>query len=238
MQTASAADQENAGSNTHGSGKRKPSPSGGRGPNVPVRATTPTPLHSYAPRTGVVTPAVRPAPASSNSHPNKRARTDTTTPSYVFNKPAVLGAHRGGNGVPRTASPSKIPGLSRPTPGIPVRAAAPAPPFSIPKPTQSQYQALGHGRGPTTGYGGPRSASVSVSGASISSAGSSYGGAGRYSSASALAAAKAGRARRESFKPRASVDGDAQWDLGSSLAAGVRWGFEGAMVKEEESEDY
>ncbi|KAJ6598433.1 microtubule associated protein-domain-containing protein [Mycena vulgaris] len=243
MQTVSAADQENA-ANTHSSGKRKPSPSGGRATNVPARATTPTPLHSYAPRTGVVTPAVRPAPASSNSHPSKRARTDATTPSYVFNKPAVLGAHRGSNGVTRTASPSKIP-LSRTTPtGLPMRTAAP-PPFGIPKPTQAQYHALGHGRGPTAGYGGIRSASASISTvsmtASISSAGSSYGGAGRYASGGAFPggmAAKAGRARRESFKPRASVDAEAQWDLGSSHAAGVRWGFEGAIVKEEENEDY
>ncbi|KAJ7489338.1 microtubule associated protein-domain-containing protein [Mycena latifolia] len=243
MQTASAADQENAGSNTQTSGKRKPSPSGARGANVPARATTPTPLHSYAPRTGVVTPAIRPAPANSNSHPSKRARTDTTTPSYTFSKPAVLGAHRGGNGVglARTASPSKIP-LSRTTPTLGVRAPAPAPPFGIPKPTtQAQYHELGHGRGPTTGYGGIRSASVSISTASISTAGSSYGGGGRYASGGAIPgglAAKAGRARRESFKPRASVDAEAPWDLGSSHAAGARWGFEGAMVKEEENEDY
>ncbi|KAJ7705442.1 microtubule associated protein-domain-containing protein [Mycena rosella] len=244
MQTVSAADQENAGTNNQNSGKRKPSPSGSRATSVPARATTPTPLHSYAPRTGVVTPAIRPAPANSNSHPSKRARTDATTPSYTFNKAAVLGAHQGGNsngnGLTRTASPSKIP-LSRTTPTglpMPTRAAAPAPPFGIPKPTQAQYHALGHGRGPTTGYGGARSASVSVSTASISSAGSSYG---RYASGGAVPtglAAKAGRARRESFKPRASVDAEAQWDLGSSHAAGVRWGFEGVMVKEEENEDY
>ncbi|KAJ6551359.1 microtubule associated protein-domain-containing protein [Mycena capillaripes] len=245
MQTVSAADQENAGG-TNANGKRKPSPSG-RATSVPARATTPTPLHSYAPRTGVVTPAVRPAPGNSHSQPAKRARTDTTTPSYTFSnsKPAPLGAHRSGNGaVPRTVSPSKIP-LSRIAPsGLPQRAhgAAP-PPFGLPKPgagTQAQYHALGHGRVPTAGYGGLRSASVSVSTASISSAGSSYGGGGggRYASGGAALAAKASRARRESFKPRASVDGEAQWDLGASHAAGVRWGFEGAMVKEEENEDY
>ncbi|KAJ7750397.1 microtubule associated protein [Mycena maculata] len=240
MQTASAADQENVGP-THAGGKRKPSPSGARGTNVPTRATTPTPLHSYAPRTGVVTPAVRPAPGNSHSQPNKRARTDAITPGYTFSKPAALGAHRGGNGngVPRMASPSKIP-LSRTTPtGLPGRAGGPAPPFGIPKPTQAQYHALGHGRGPTGGYGGLRSASASVSTASISSAGSSYGGGGRYASGGAFpggVAAKAGRARRESFKPRASVDAEAQ--LGASHAASVRWGFEGAVVKEEENEDY
>ncbi|KAF7377604.1 hypothetical protein MSAN_00183200 [Mycena sanguinolenta] len=236
MQTMSAADQENAGSNANG--KRKPSPSG-RATSVPARATTPTPLGSYAPRSGVVTPAVRPPPGNSNSQPTKRARTDTVTPSYTFSKPAPLGAHRGGNGVAHNSSPSKIP-LSRTTPtGIPGRAQtrAPAPPFGITKPvggTLAQYQALGHGRGPTTGYAGVRSASVSISTASISSAGS-YGATGRYASASGGngVAAKASRARRESFKPRPSVDAD----LGAAQPAGGRWGFEGAMVKEEENED-
>ncbi|KAJ7100668.1 microtubule associated protein [Mycena belliarum] len=244
LQTVSAGDQENTGSNAQSTGKRKPSPAGARGALVPSRATTPTPLHSYAPRTGVVTPAIRPAPGNGNSQPNKRARTDTTTPSYGVGKPAVFGVHRGGNGVgsTRVASPSKIP-MSRTTPtgfGFGARAAAPPQPFAsgVPKATtQSQYHALGHGRGPTTGFGGVRSASASVSSAtmSISSAGSSYGhGAGRYASGGALAAAKAQRARRESFKPRASVDAE----LGASHAVGARWGFEGAIVKEEENEDY
>ncbi|KAJ7319024.1 microtubule associated protein-domain-containing protein [Mycena albidolilacea] len=239
MQTVSAADQENAGTNTNG--KRKPSPSG-RAASVPARATTPTPLGAYAPRSGVVTPAVRPAPGNSSSQPNKRARTDTTTPTYAFSKPAPLGMHRGGNGaIPRTASPSKIP-MSRTTPtGIPGRTGGAPPPFGIAKPgagslNQAQYHALGHGRGPTTGYGGMRSASASISTASISTAPSSYGGAGRYASSGThdRLAAKASRARRESFKPRASAD----TDLGTSQPAGVRWGFEGAMVKEEENEDY
>ncbi|KAJ7868841.1 microtubule associated protein-domain-containing protein [Mycena leptocephala] len=251
MQTVSAADQENAGG-TNANGKRKPSPagSGGRATSVPARATTPTPLSSYAPRmgTGVVTPAVRPAPGNSHSQPNKRAKTDTT-PSYAFSKPAPLGAHRGGNGnsVTRLASPSKIPGLSRTTPtGLPGRAShVPPPTFGIPRPaagTQAQYHALGHGRGPTTGYAGLRSASaVSISAASsISSAGSgSYGAGGRYASGPFNnVKAKASRARRESFKPRASADAEAQWDLASHAGAGARWGFEGAMVKEEENEDY
>ncbi|KAJ7768251.1 microtubule associated protein-domain-containing protein [Mycena metata] len=259
MRTVGAADQENAGPNVHNStGKRKPSPSGGpggRATSVPARATTPTPLSSYAPRAGngVVTPAVRPAPGNSNSNsqpPNKRARTETT-PSYGhgFGKPAVLGAHRGGNGVGGhgRSSPSKIP-LSRTTPtGLPMPARGAPPPFGIfpPKPghgaqMQAGYQALGHGRGPTTGYGGGamRSASASISTASISSAGSSFGIGGRYASANGQGPsniqAKAQRARRESFKPRASVD---NVDSGAPHA-GARWGFEGIMVKEEENEEY
>ncbi|KAJ7049425.1 microtubule associated protein [Mycena amicta] len=237
MQTVSGADQENVGSQ---GGKRKPSPVG-RATSVPARATTPT--QSYAPRTGTVTPAVRTMPAPSNSLPNKRARTETT-PSYSLSKPAPLGAHRGTNGVQRNTSPSKIPGpLSRPS-GI-----TKPPTLGLPRPVQAQaqqHQALGHGRGPTVGYGGLRSASMSVSSTSNSSSissGGSYGG--RYASggtgtAALLAhnaktlAAKAARARRESFKPRASVDGETQRDLGLSH---VRWGFEGVAVKEED-EDY
>ncbi|KAJ7220568.1 microtubule associated protein-domain-containing protein [Mycena pura] len=231
MQAVSGADQENAGSNAHNTGKRKPSPSG-RATSVPARATTPTPLQSYAPR-GNVTPAVRPMPASSNSLPNKRARMDIT------HKPAALGTHRGANGVSHAASPSKIP-LSRTMPtGIPGRNAAPNP-FGIAKQgLATQYQALGHGRPPTGGYGGMvASLSVSSSLSSSSSATRSYGG--RYVSgghgavSNGALAAKAARARRESFRPRASVDGVSQWDLGGvSHPAAPRWGFEGAMVKEE-----
>ncbi|KAJ6611195.1 microtubule associated protein-domain-containing protein [Mycena sp. CBHHK59/15] len=238
LQTVSAADQENAGihNTTAGAGKRKPSPAGARSTNthVPARATTPTPLHAYAPRTGIVTPAVRPAPGgATGSQPSKRARTETT-PGYVFGtgKPAALGARNGGS-APRAASPSKIP-LSR--------VAPPAFGIGIPRPTGAQvgYHALGHGRGPSGGY---RSASASLSvstASSISSTGSAYGpGAGRYASGGAYGAGtKAARVRRESFKPRASVDAEVQWELGAANAAGTRWGFEGVIVKEEENEDY
>ncbi|KAK7050494.1 microtubule associated protein-domain-containing protein [Favolaschia claudopus] len=231
MQTVGTTDQENVGTQT--GGKRKPSPST-RGANVPARATTPTPLGSYAPRSNMVTPAVRPAPGHSNSQPAKRARTETT-PSYTFNKPAPLGSHRGGNGaIPRTASPSKIP-MSRPAPTG--NSSRPAPPvFAIAKHgpgNQAQYNALGHGRAPTVGYGGVRSLSASISTASSISSTGSYGAAGRYASAGVnkdRMAAKASRARRESFKPRASVD----TDFAASQAAGARWGFEGVMVKEED----
>ncbi|KAJ7604655.1 microtubule associated protein [Roridomyces roridus] len=261
MQTVSGADQENNSRNTpgnaHGSGKRKPSPAGvGPRPGVPARATTPTPAsHSYAPKTGTVTPAVRPAPASSQSQPNKRARTDAFSNSNSTSKPVVFGSHRAGNGVVgvRASSPSKIPGpLTRTAvPGL-ARPVPPPQPFGIPKPVggvQAQYHALGHGRGPTGApYANVRSMSASVSSASsmgmsqsISSAGSSYGG--RYASsgvghgrsvltAAAAAQAKAQRARRESFKPRASVD-----NLEAQM--GLRWGhaFEGGVGVKEEDED-
>ncbi|KAF7324778.1 hypothetical protein MKEN_00519600 [Mycena kentingensis (nom. inval.)] len=257
LQTVSGGDQENVGPQPVGAGKRKPSPGAGagyvRGTSVPARATTPT----YAPRpgTGTVTPAVRTMPATSSSVPNKRARTETT-PSYTSSnstssgRPAPLGAHRGANGVTsqsnRNTSPSKIPGPL----GRSMAAGK-----GIPRPiqAQTQHQALGHGRLPTVGYGGMRSLSQSISSSiSISSAGSgSYGG--RYASAGSVAgsaalaaqtqgqnaktlAAKAARARRESFRPRASVDAEAQRDL-AGLATHMRWGFDAGAVKEED-EDY
>ncbi|KAF7303775.1 hypothetical protein MIND_00607100 [Mycena indigotica] len=223
LETVGGAEQENLGPQ---GAKRKPSPAG-RATSVPPRATTPT--QSYAPKTGTVTPAVRPMPATSNSLPNKRARTETT-PNYGVSKPAPLGTHRGNNGVQRSASPSKIPGpLSR----MPITKP---PMLGLPRPAQAQHQALGHGRGPTVGYSGIRSASLSISTSTSSSIST-----GRYASGGALVAqhsantlaVKAARARRESFKPRASVDAEAQRDIGLSH---VRWGLEGAV--KEEDEDY
>ncbi|KAJ7773131.1 hypothetical protein B0H16DRAFT_1714038 [Mycena metata] len=132
MQTVSAANQENAWPNVHNnSGKRKPSPSGGPGGRatsvpprtLPVRATASSPLS----RAGKQQQQL-PTP------PNKHARTETT-PSYGhgFSKPAVLGAHRGGNGVGDhgRSSPSKIPlSCTIPT-GLPMPARGAPPPFGI-----------------------------------------------------------------------------------------------------------
>jgi hypothetical protein len=165
-----------------------------------------------------------------------------TTPTYAFSKPAPLGIHQGRNGaIPCTASLSKIL-MSRTTPtGIPRRIGGTPSLFGIAKLgvgslNQVQCQALRYGWGLTTGYGGMQSASASISTMSISTVPSSYGGAGRYVSSGTddRLAAKASRVRCESFKPQASMD----TDLGASQPAGVRWGFEGAMVKEEENKYY
>lgn len=232
METLSANEQEN----NH---KRKqPSPSIRAG-SVPARATTP--VHSYMPKTGVVTPAVRPASGASNSVPSKRAKIDngsSNTPSYSgATGRAPFGSHRGGNGASgmRAASPSKIP-LSRTTPGsVGARSTTVSMMMPIPKPG-TQHHALGHGKVPSGvlgGYGAARS--VTSSGA-YGAVGSSAAGA-RYVSAGAAAgvyggAKKAGRARRESFKPRPSMDGDGGMGVSVGLAMSGRWGFGG--VKEEE----
>lgn len=246
METVSAADQEN---------KRKPPRAG----SVPPRATTPVnSAHSYVPgaKTGVVTPAVRPGSSiASQSVPNKRQRlADSTTPSYASGAGrAPLGAYRGGNGVVAggRTSPTKIPsktpsgsgGSSLPRPG---HLAMP-----VPRPG-TQHHALGHGRVPTSsGLAPPPSAypgmmrSTSVAGYG---AGAGSGGGKRFPSASASSGTgyagrgasigveimkKASRARRESFKPRPSID-----HMESVGGMGMRYGggFVGGL--KEEDEDY
>ncbi|KAJ7793936.1 hypothetical protein B0H14DRAFT_3497553 [Mycena olivaceomarginata] len=72
MQTVSMEDQENTGTSTNG--KHKPSPFG-QATSIPACVTTPTPLGAYTPHSGMVTPAMRPAPGNSNTQPNKCACT-------------------------------------------------------------------------------------------------------------------------------------------------------------------
>ncbi|KAF9465929.1 microtubule associated protein-domain-containing protein [Collybia nuda] len=240
METLSAADQEN---------KRKPPRAG----SVPPRATTPVnSLHAYVPgsKTGVVTPAIRPSSAS-QSVPNKRQKLGEPvtgpghqrqgsggnghTPNYGR---VPLGSHRGGNSASgRNVSPSKIPGKT-PTG---VQSSLPRPigiAMPLPKPG-TQHHALGHGRVPSgmayaTGYpaGGRGSSSVSV--LTSSGYGSRYasGGAGYGTGAGAMK--KATRARRESFKPRPSVD---TMEMGVSVdigGHGGRWGGLTGSVREED----
>ncbi|KAG6831554.1 hypothetical protein H0H92_009473 [Tricholoma furcatifolium] len=221
MEAVSASDQEN---------KRKP-----RAGSVPARATTPT--NSYVPSSKTVRPG-----SASQSVPNKRQKLDPApigpirqvsggkgrTPSYGTGRPP-LGSHRGGNVVTgtRASSPAKISGRTpfpRPTPGA----------MPVPKPG-TQHHVLGHGRVPSSAaYMGGRSVSASatskttsgVYGARYPSTGNTYGAPG--------AAKKATRARRESFKPRPSVDGN----IGVSVGLGgysSRWpGLAGSVREEDE----
>ena len=239
MEAVSAADQEN---------KRKPPRAG----SVPPRATTPVnSVHSYVPgvKTGVVTPAVRPGSSiASQSVPNKRQRLgDSTTPNYASGAGrAPLGAYRGGNGVVAggRASPTKIPsktpsggGSSLPRPG---QLAMP-----VPKPG-TQHHALGHGRVPSSLAPPPSAYPGMMRSTSAVGYGAGAGGGGgkRFPSASAgyegRGAAigveimkKASRARRESFKPRPSID-----HMESIGVMGMRYGggFVGGL--KEEDEDY
>ncbi|CDO70098.1 hypothetical protein BN946_scf184806.g25 [Trametes cinnabarina] len=227
----------------------------GRAGSVPPRATTPANGHHLtAPtsghggvRTGVVTPAVRPSSSLSNSQsaPNKRQRLgESTSHNNALSSRAPLSSSRGAHN--RAASPTKIPhpgktpvgGSSLPRP-VPIA-------MPVPKPGTAHH-ALGHGRVPSAqqlssshSYNAHQSGVRAASYMSTST--SSYGrGYGSVSSAAASAAAvakKATRARRESFKPRPSVDEN--WALGLGLgdsAGGRRWaGFAGSAVKEEDEE--
>ncbi|KAI8970590.1 microtubule associated protein-domain-containing protein [Trametes punicea] len=246
MDMMPAADKENCNKRTKG-----------RAGSVPPRATTPaighrpmapTSGHGGTSKTGAVTPAVRPSSSLSNSQsvPNKRPRLGEATISHN-NAPstrAPLSSSRGANN--RAASPTKIPlpgktpigGSSLPRP-VPIA-------MPVPKPGTAHH-ALGHGRVPSAQHLStshsydshqPGARATSYMSTSIPS---SYGrGYGLGSSAAVNAAAvakKATRARRESFKPRPSVDEN--WASGVAIldAGGRRWaGLPGSAVKEEDEE--
>ncbi|KAH9950769.1 microtubule associated protein-domain-containing protein [Amylocystis lapponica] len=239
METVSAADKEN--------GNKRGKPQGGRAGSVPPRAKTPSnPAHHYAPvptsghgggrstHSAAVTPAVRPG-SSMASHSNKRLRLGESTSAY--NNAPDLGRSRGAG--PRAASPSKIPSKTPTTTSSlprPVPVAMP-----VPRPG-SVHHVLGHGRVPSVQ---PHTHSYHPYAASASRAvsqASGVGYAGRGYSAQPVAphvvAKKASRARRESFRPRPSMDEN--WVAGAGLGGGEaggprRWGgFSGGAVKEEE----
>ncbi|KAH9920001.1 microtubule associated protein-domain-containing protein [Epithele typhae] len=155
-------------------------------------------------RSGTVTPAVRPASSMASSHsvPNKRPRlADSTSSVPPVPTRAPLGSSRGPI-VNRSASPTKIP-----HPGKTTSSSLPP----------QQLGSSGHS------YGGYHAAQRATSyGAS-----STYRGPG----ATAAVAKKASRARRESFKPRPSVDEN--WAVDADVG---RWraGLVGVSVKEED----
>ena len=235
METVSAADQEN---------RRKPPRAG----SVPPRATTPVnPPNSYVPgvKSGVVTPAVRPASHSSSSVPNKRQRLGENllsghTPIHVDGVCAPLCASRsnngGGSGTYRAVSPTKIPSKKPNSSG---ESRPPAISMIMPKPG-TQHHALGHGRVPSSVlYGGGVGSGSYPAGVRSSTASSqSYG---RFPSSGYVKKGdesgmmkKATRASRESFKPRPSMDA---MDTGMSVGvSGARWG--GGFTLKEEDEGY
>ncbi|KAH9896871.1 microtubule associated protein-domain-containing protein [Cubamyces lactineus] len=205
--------------------------------------------HGGGSKTGVVTPAVRSSSSLSNSQsvPNKRPRLGESTAAHNNAPPPrpPLSSSRGAHN--RAASPTKIPlpgktpvgGSSLPRP-VPIA-------MPVPKPGTAHH-ALGHGRVPSaqqlssgrsynSTQAGTRAASY-MSTSSSSSYGRGYGAGGAAAVNAAVVAKKASRARRESFRPRPSVDED--WAVGVGLgdAAGARrWaGFAGTAVKEEDEE--
>ncbi|KAF9044417.1 microtubule associated protein-domain-containing protein [Panaeolus papilionaceus] len=222
LETVGAAEQEN---------KRKP----GRAGSVPARATTPPTNNVYVPgsRSGAVTPAVRSSShLSTSSVPNKKQRL-TEPPSTMGRKGrAPFGSTRGGNGVNmRASSPSKIPSVTPKT----TTSALPRPAaigMIVPKPG-TQHHALGHGRVPSsviygagvTGGSYPRSTSSAGYGRTTSA---TYGKA----QPAPAPARKASRSRRESFKPRPSMDAA---DFPPAVGTGgSRWGAAYTVREEDE----
>ena len=236
METVSAADQEN---------KRKPPRAG----SVPPRATTPVnSSNSYVPgvKTGVVTPAVRPASHASSSVPNKRQRLGENllsghTPINAEGVRAPLCASRsnnGGSGMYRAVSPTKIPS-KKPSSSGECTSQPPAISMIMPKPG-TQHHALGHGRVPSSVvYGGAVGSGSYPVGVRGSNSSQNYGrfpssGNAKKGDESEMMK-KATRASRESFKPRPSMDA---MDIGMSVGvSGTRWGG-GFTLKEEDNEGY
>ncbi|KAK2460002.1 hypothetical protein APHAL10511_008008 [Amanita phalloides] len=200
METVSAQDQEN----TTRRGKQS-----SRSGSVPPRSTTPSgtgasQVHASGTRTGVVTPAVRPATSmGTRSMSNKRQRIgDPHSGTYVnmggsHAQRAPLGAYRGGNmaATGRSGSPSKIPTKTSGSAMKQVLIAMPIPKLG------TQHHVLGHGRLPI----GRGSAHPTRS---ISSSVVNYG---RYATGPSMVTLentgrRSLRARRESFKPRPSID--------------------------------
>ncbi|KAG1745761.1 microtubule associated protein-domain-containing protein [Suillus lakei] len=177
------------------------------------------PGKSNASHHGVVTPAVRPGSSmSSNTHgTNKRQKLVDGTHHTVARPGSPT----------RGRTPSGNSALPRPT-------TQNAPPMTSQSKTSQGYAALGWGRNPSTM---PRSTShtnvthlnSSVSSHYLSSS-RSYNSASMASSHSRESAAKKtmGRIRKESFKPRPSIDG------GNGGAAGWKSGFRGMSVAEED----
>lgn len=253
METVSAADQENA-SKRNTKSRAGSAGATSRAGSVPPRSTTPVnPIHHYVPGSagygkGVVTPAVRQRPGSSmgagvdHSQPSKRQRVGEQPPPPPQRAP--LGSHRAGNrDASRAGSPSKNHLSSLPRPVH----------MPVPKPG-TQHFALGHGRMPTGGFTFGAAGTYAQQQLQMRTSSNSTSGSGTYattryaSGASAgagvtysfgptitVVAKKASRARRESFKPRSSVDGHGG-DLGVSVGMGASrfTGFAGGVREEEE----
>ncbi|KAL4247812.1 MAP65/ASE1 family protein [Abortiporus biennis] len=229
-------DQENG--NAPPAAKRSKSRSG----SVPPRSTTPSnPIHHYVPTSNhgggskAVTPAVRPGSSSgtnSKSVPNKRAKLGEATSSFNNStNHQTLGRSQSKGKAPSSGS-----SLPRPT-------GSNIPSIVMPVPTKpGPGSSLGYGRLPSSSHHShsyhpypqsQRSTSHSTNSSHSSSFGASqirvYGSMG-FVAATSNVGRKASRARRESFRPRPSIDGNGG-------GTDRRWpGFAGGVVAEEEGE--
>ncbi|KZT25862.1 hypothetical protein NEOLEDRAFT_1132852 [Neolentinus lepideus HHB14362 ss-1] len=196
-----------------------------RSGSVPPRAKTPSnlgPSHNTHSR-GTVTPAVRPGSSLSQSQSSKRARLGDSTSSQPNSSSSNTYRTRLGSS---TSSRSHHTGPTPMKSGLPVKSTPSLPrPTTIPAPKPgTQHYALGHGRGPSA-------AASSYDSYSARTASSSVGALAAISTNTGLTRrnVRAG-AKRESFKPRPSVDCDA----GMGGAPGPRRAYGGMRMKVEE----
>ncbi|KAI0700321.1 microtubule associated protein-domain-containing protein [Cytidiella melzeri] len=211
-------------------GKRKT-----RAGSAPARSKTPSnSVNHHAPATAgpskfaVVTPAVRPASSLSRTAPSKRPKLNESTNAQPV--PTLRGASKEHRPHSPTRSTSKhLSSLPRPT-----SIAMPVP----------RHGSLGVGRVPSVqrhhsrGYHPYPQTQRSTSATAVSSSSATYavmGSMALNSSLGAGVARKASRTRRESFKPRPSIDND--WGAPAAADGQKRWaGFAGGAVQEEEED--
>ncbi|EIN04705.1 hypothetical protein PUNSTDRAFT_122740 [Punctularia strigosozonata HHB-11173 SS5] len=234
LESIAAHEKENGGRG------RKPTSSSGYGPSAPapqpkragsVPRTAPPPANGYKPggphkrstsSNGVsqTVPATRPASASSSSTsmPAKRQRLGSST-SSSSSRPSARAPLQSSTNDSHLPSYSHAPAASttkRPASRLSAQRPKPVP-VSLPKATSNPAM-LGHGRLPTSA---PTLVPPSIH----------YPGSRTVSTASIANTQTARAARRESFKPRPSIDDDTihKW---SSAGGGM-----GLAVKEEDYED-
>lgn len=213
--------------------KAKPQP---RPAAIPPRARTPSnPVHQYIPVPGSShgtknTPALRSSTSSSSntstrSAPARRTKLGESTDNAP-SIPPVPPLHRSGPGFNRQPSP-KFPGKGSLPTSLPRPAAVPAPRTV----SYQQYHALGpsrttssrarHNPYPQTNRVSPAKTAVRV-----------YSSTSLNSNHQAAVAKKAARVRRESFKPRPSVDPGEEWSGGGDRRfPGI---FGGTLPEEDE----
>ncbi|TDL20353.1 hypothetical protein BD410DRAFT_791159 [Rickenella mellea] len=235
METMVATDKENA---------RRNKPRAG---SVPPRATTPSfgndhhgNNNSNGGRSGTVTPAVRPGSSMGMTHsqsvPNKRQRVGLASASSTNTRTPFGNAHANGN---TNALPGsqihKPPGTASKTPGSSLPRPSASKPAHAPMPARMGYGPAGIGMGYATTMREQKQNRITSTSSMISTHSSTFEvGGGRQVSGNPL---RASRNRRESFKPRPSMDGVALWSGGEGHGGYARRGaFAGGTALEEEDE--
>ncbi|THU93332.1 hypothetical protein K435DRAFT_670441 [Dendrothele bispora CBS 962.96] len=268
METVGAADKENGSkrNNKPRAGSVPPratTPVHGAGGYAPANKGVVTPAVRSAPH-----PQVNSAPPNKRTKYGDEVSTHSRAPLGAHRGTDVNGGANSVLGKRKDVSPSKIPGGVRLNQSQSLSISVNSnPPSSLPRPVSmpvpkpgTQHHALGHGRVPTSGVftnafpssnsvghlhigsGGPGGFPVGIRTASSTRSGYGAGGNQRAPSGSraAYVEKKASRARRESFKPRPSMESLGGSDVGLAVGLGLgggRWPHAFSGLKEEEEDD-